>query len=123
MNVNFYEYALGDTSTYADSEYMASGYANTTKLGSVSGQTSLSIYYNTPCDITPTCLEDGAYPTSEVQLLKRYDENCPDETIALSKKRDTEDCDPDAAYWSSDLFGFYTTPTNVTCLLYTSRCV
>ncbi|CAI1561057.1 hypothetical protein SEUBUCD646_0L00180 [Saccharomyces eubayanus] len=114
MNINFYEYALGDESTYTDPTYMASGYANTKKLGSVSGQTDLSIYYNTPCDTYNSC--NDPTPVTEMALMKRYDENCPTETepVYASIKRDTDDCDRDAAYWSSDLFGFYTTPTNVT---------
>ncbi|KOG99772.1 uncharacterized protein DI49_1606, partial [Saccharomyces eubayanus] len=112
MNINFYEYALGDKSTYTDSAYMAYGYANTKKVGSVSGQTALSIYYDIPCDSTPTCSDDDSTPTNEVALMKRYDENCSSGNVPM--KRDTADCNPDAAYWSSDLFGFYTTPTNVT---------
>lgn len=106
MNINFYEYMLGDTSTYTDPAYMGYGYANTKNLGSVSGQTELSVYYSSPCDSIPTCSEN-------LQPMKRDEQPCAETSIAFTK-RDDDDCDPDAAYWSSDLFGFYTTPTNVT---------
>ncbi|EGA58433.1 Flo9p [Saccharomyces cerevisiae FostersB] len=72
MNINFYEYSLDDSTTYSDPQYMAYKYSDTKKLGSVSGQTHLSIYYDP---------NTGFWNT---------------------------------ASWSSDLFGFYTTPTNVT---------
>ena len=115
MNINFYEYALGDTSTYANPAYMAYEYANTTKIGSVTGQTSLSIYYNPPCSGTPTCSDDDSssypYPTHVWDVIKRENQPCYN---VVPSKRDTTDCDPYAAYWSSDLFGFYTSPTNIT---------
>nr|4GQ7_A Chain A, Flocculin [Saccharomyces pastorianus] len=72
MNVNFYKYSLQDSTTYSDPQYMAYKYSDTKKLGSVSGQTHLSIYYGPNTAFWNT------------------------------------------ASWSSDLFGFYTTPTNVT---------
>ncbi|CAI4060779.1 uncharacterized protein SKDI_06G0150 [Saccharomyces kudriavzevii IFO 1802] len=106
MNINFYEYMLGDTSTYTDPAYMGYGYANTKNLGSVSGQTELSVYYSSPCDSIPTCSEN-------LQPMKRDEQPCAETSVAFTR-RDDDDCDPDAAYWSSDLFGFYTTPTNVT---------
>ncbi|ONH79387.1 Cell wall protein AWA1 [Saccharomyces cerevisiae] len=80
---------------------------NTKKLGSVSGQTNLSIYYSPPCESTPTCVTYA--------VLKRDEDGYdPCGPLYETKKRDTEYCDPNTAYWSSDLFGFYTTPTNVT---------
>ncbi|CAI4438297.1 BDM_1a_G0016920.mRNA.1.CDS.1 [Saccharomyces cerevisiae] len=107
MNINFYEYTIGDQTTYLEPEYMGYEYSNTKKLGSVSGQTDLSIYYSPPCESTPTC---------ETYAVMKRDEDGYDPCGPLyeTKKRDTEYCDPNTAYWSSDLFGFYTTPTNVT---------
>ncbi|CAI4240640.1 ASN_collapsed_G0000750.mRNA.1.CDS.1 [Saccharomyces cerevisiae] len=49
MNINFYQYSLKDSSTYSNAAYMAYGYASKTKLGSVGGQTDISINYNIPC--------------------------------------------------------------------------
>ncbi|CAD6469106.1 CBK_G0016800.mRNA.1.CDS.1 [Saccharomyces cerevisiae] len=107
MNINFYEYTIGDKTTYLEPEYMGYEYSDTKKLGSVSGQTDLSIYYSPPCESTPTC---------ETYAVMKRDEDGYDPCGPLyeTKKRDTEYCDPNTAYWSSDLFGFYTTPTNVT---------
>ncbi|CAI4432436.1 CQS_1a_G0015520.mRNA.1.CDS.1 [Saccharomyces cerevisiae] len=107
MNINFYEYTIGDKTTYLEPEYMGYKYTNTKKLGSVSGQTDLSIYYSPPCESTPTCVTYA--------VLKRDEDGYdPCGPLYETKKRDTEYCDPNTAYWSSDLFGFYTTPTNVT---------
>ena len=78
-------------------------FSDTEKLGSVSGQTGLSIYYRSPCDNTPVCWD----------LLRRDEDPCSEYDV-VPMKRDTDDCDSSAAYWGSDLFGFYTTPTNVT---------
>ncbi|CAD6623099.1 HN1_G0049630.mRNA.1.CDS.1 [Saccharomyces cerevisiae] len=107
MNINFYEYTIGDKTTYLEPEYMGYEYSDTKKLGSVSGQTDLSIYYSPPCESTPTC---------ETYAVMKRDKNeyDPCGPLYVNKKRDTEYCDPNTAYWSSDLFGFYTTPTNVT---------
>ncbi|CAI4946724.1 ANL_HP_G0016150.mRNA.1.CDS.1 [Saccharomyces cerevisiae] len=107
MNINFYEYTIGDKTTYLEPEYMGYKYSDTKKLGSVSGQTDLSIYYSPPCESTPTCVTYA--------VLKRDEDGYdPCGPLYETKKRDTEYCDPNTAYWSSDLFGFYTTPTNVT---------
>nr|CAI6574500.1 ALI_HP1_G0017960.mRNA.1.CDS.1 [Saccharomyces cerevisiae] len=107
MNINFYEYTIGDKTTYLEPEYMGYKYSDTKKLGSVSGQTDLSIYYSPPCESTPTCVNYA--------VLKRDEDGYdPCGPLYETKKRDTEYCDPNTAYWSSDLFGFYTTPTNVT---------
>ncbi|KOG98413.1 Flo10p DI49_3472, partial [Saccharomyces eubayanus] len=115
MNINFYQYTLKDSSTYSNPEYMAHGYADKEKLGSVSGQTKISIDYNIPCSSETCDCDDESSDdnSSEVVLMKRRNKPCSD-TAALAKKRDDVDCDQGAAYWSSDLFGFYTTPTNVT---------
>ncbi|CAI4446053.1 BBL_G0016510.mRNA.1.CDS.1 [Saccharomyces cerevisiae] len=107
MNINFYEYTIGDKTTYLEPEYMGYEYSDTKKLGSVSGQTDLSIYYSPPCESTPTCVTYAVMKRDE----DGYDPCGP---LYETKKRDTEYCDPNTAYWSSDLFGFYTTPTNVT---------
>ncbi|CAD6622821.1 AMH_1a_G0016440.mRNA.1.CDS.1 [Saccharomyces cerevisiae] len=104
MNINFYEYTLGDKTTYLEPEYMGYEYSDTKKLGSVSGQTDLSIYYSPPCETTPTCVTYA--------VMRRDEDPCG--PLYETKKRDNEYCDPNTAYWSSDLFGFYTTPTNVT---------
>ncbi|PTN29377.1 Flo10p [Saccharomyces cerevisiae] len=100
---------------------MAYGYADAEKLGSVSGQTKLSIDYSIPCNgasDTCACSDDDAteYSASQVVPVKRGVKLCSDNTTLSSKteKRENDDCDQGAAYWSSDLFGFYTTPTNVT---------
>ena len=103
MNINFYEYTLGDITTYREPAYMGYEFSDTEKLGSVSGQTGLSIYYRSPCDNTPVCWD----------LLRRDEDPCSEYDV-VPMKRDTDDCDSSAAYWGSDLFGFYTTPTNVT---------
>ena len=49
MNINFYQYTLMDSSTYSNAAYMAYQYANEAKLGSVGGQTTISINYDIPC--------------------------------------------------------------------------
>ncbi|GMC35839.1 unnamed protein product [Saccharomyces cerevisiae] len=46
MNINFYEYTICDKTTYLEPEYMGYKYSDTKKLGSVSGQTYLSIYFS-----------------------------------------------------------------------------
>ncbi|CAI4617213.1 AEG_G0034860.mRNA.1.CDS.1 [Saccharomyces cerevisiae] len=121
MTINFYQYSLKDSSTYSNPSYMAYGYADAEKLGSVSGQTKLSIDYSIPCNgasDTCACSDDDAteYSASQVVPVKRGVKLCSDNTTLSSKteKRENDDCDQGAAYWSSDLFGFYTTPTNVT---------
>ena len=121
MTINFYKYSLKDSSTYSNPSYMAYGYADAEKLGSVSGQTKLSIDYSIPCNgasDTCACSDDDAteYSASQVVPVKRGVKLCSDNTTLSSKteKRENDDCDQGAAYWSSDLFGFYTTPTNVT---------
>ncbi|CAI4609844.1 BBM_1a_G0034110.mRNA.1.CDS.1 [Saccharomyces cerevisiae] len=121
MTINFYQYSLKDSSTYSNPSYMAYGYADAEKLGSVSGQTKLSIDYSIPCNgasDTCACSDDDAteYSASQVVPVKRDVKLCSDNTTVSSKteKRENDDCDQGAAYWSSDLFGFYTTPTNVT---------
>ncbi|CAI4713409.1 CEI_1a_G0038830.mRNA.1.CDS.1 [Saccharomyces cerevisiae] len=121
MTINFYQYSLKDSSTYSNPSYMAYGYADAEKLGSVSGQTKLSIDYSIPCNgasDTCACSDDDAteYSASQVVPVKRGVKLCSDNTTLSSgtKKRENDDCDQGAAYWSPDLFGFYTTPTNVT---------
>ncbi|GFP73026.1 flocculation protein FLO10 [Saccharomyces cerevisiae] len=121
MTINFYQYSLKDSSTYSNPSYMAYGYADAEKLGSVSGQTKLSIDYSIPCNgasDTCACSDDDAteYSASQVVPVKRGVKLCSDNTTLSSKteKRENDDCDQGAAYWSSDLFEFYTTPTNVT---------
>ncbi|EHN01382.1 Flo10p [Saccharomyces cerevisiae x Saccharomyces kudriavzevii VIN7] len=120
MNINFYQYSLKDSSTYSNPSYMAYGYADKDKLGSVSGQTELSIDYSIPCNgASNTCACEDDYTdgsSSQVATVKRGVRLCSDNTTLSSaaEKREDGDCDQGAAYWSSDLFGFYTTPTNVT---------
>ncbi|CAI4585948.1 BAL_1a_G0033780.mRNA.1.CDS.1 [Saccharomyces cerevisiae] len=121
MTINFYQYSLKDSSTYSNPSYMAYGYADAEKLGSVSEQTKLSIDYSIPCNgasDTCACSDDDAteYSASQVVPVKRGVKLCSDNTTLSSgtRKRENDDCDQGAAYWSSDLFGFYTTPTNVT---------
>lgn len=78
MNINFYEYTIGDKTTYLEPEYMGYKYSDTKKLGSVSGQTDLSIYYSPPCESTPTCVtyavlkrdEDGYDPCGPLYETK-----------------------------------------------------
>ncbi|CAI4518559.1 BCN_G0018100.mRNA.1.CDS.1 [Saccharomyces cerevisiae] len=95
MNINFYEYTIGDKTTYLEPEYMGYKYSDTKKLGS------------SACESTPTCVNYA--------VLKRDEDGYdPCGPLYETKKRDTEYCDPNTAYWSSDLFGFYTTPANVT---------
>ena len=98
MNINFYQYSLRDSSTYSYPGYMAYGYAATQKLGSVGGQTIISIDYNIPCDTG-----DETFPCPQEDAVGSW--RCKD-TYCYNSQAD--------AYWSSDLFGFYTTPTNVT---------
>ncbi|CAI4247113.1 ADI_G0000990.mRNA.1.CDS.1 [Saccharomyces cerevisiae] len=99
MNINFYQYSLKDSSTYSNAAYMAYGYASKTKLGSVGGQTDISIDYNIPCvsssDTFP-CPQEDSYGNWGCKGMG-----------ACSNSQGI-------AYWSTDLFGFYTTPTNVT---------
>nr|BBF98343.1 flox protein [Saccharomyces cerevisiae] len=99
MNVNFYQYSLMDSSTYSNAAYMAYQYADKVKLGSVSGQTDISINYNLPCVTT-----SGTYQCPQ--------EDAYDNWRCRGKGR----CSNSQAvsYWSTDLFGFYTTPTNIT---------
>ncbi|CAI5018202.1 CFC_HP_G0016550.mRNA.1.CDS.1 [Saccharomyces cerevisiae] len=99
MNVNFYQYSLMDSSTYSNAAYMAYQYADKVKLGSVSGQTDISINYNLPCVTTSgtyQCPQEDAYGNWGCRGKGR----CSNSQAVL--------------YWSTDLFGFYTTPTNIT---------
>ncbi|CAI4234073.1 BFH_collapsed_G0000070.mRNA.1.CDS.1 [Saccharomyces cerevisiae] len=99
MNVNFYQYSLMDSSTYSNAAYMAYQYADKVKLGSVSGQTDISINYNLPCVTTSgtyQCPQEDAYDNWRCRGKGR----CSNSQAS--------------AYWSTDLFGFYTTPTNIT---------
>ena len=53
-------YSLKDSSTYSNADYMAHGYADKEKLGSVGGQTKISIDYDLPCSPEPCdCDEDS----------------------------------------------------------------
>ncbi|CAI4240136.1 BAF_collapsed_G0000820.mRNA.1.CDS.1 [Saccharomyces cerevisiae] len=99
MNINFYQYSLKDSSTYSNAAYMAYQYADKVKLGSVSGQTDISINYNVPCVTT-----SGTYQCPQEDLYGNW--GC--KGIGACSNN------PIIAYWSTDLFGFYTTPTNVT---------
>ncbi|CAI4962492.1 CPS_HP_G0047180.mRNA.1.CDS.1 [Saccharomyces cerevisiae] len=101
MNVNFYQYSLGDNSTYSNAAYMAYQYADKVKLGSVSGQTNISINYNVPC-----VSSSGTFPCPQKDLYGNGGWGC--KGIGACSNN------PLNAYWSTDLFGFYTTPTNVT---------
>ncbi|CAI4521983.1 CPA_1a_G0025610.mRNA.1.CDS.1 [Saccharomyces cerevisiae] len=99
MNVNFYKYALMDSTTYSYPQYMASGYASTQKLGSVSEQTDISINYDLSCVTwfgTFKCPQSDAYG----------DWGCRGHGECSNSQS--------VSYWSTDLFGFYTTPTNIT---------
>ncbi|CAI5211290.1 ANM_HP_G0273130.mRNA.1.CDS.1 [Saccharomyces cerevisiae] len=99
MNINFYQYSLMDSSTYSNAAYMAYGYASKTKLGSVGGQTDISINYNLPCVTT-----SGTYQCPQEDVYGNW--GCRGKGMCSNSQA--------SAYWSSDLFGFYTTPTNVT---------
>ncbi|AJU25613.1 Flo5p, partial [Saccharomyces cerevisiae YJM1615] len=99
MNINFYQYSLKDSFTYSNAAYMAYGYASKTKLGSVGGQTNISINYRVPCVTT-----SGTYPCPQEDLYGNW--GC--KGIGACSNN------PISAYWSTDLFGFYTTPTNIT---------
>ena len=103
MNINFYEYALGDTATYTESTYMGYEYSDTKKLGSISGQTNLSINYSPPCVSIPTCTSWAVIRRDDGDS----DDPCGEPDVNYTKRddTDTEYCDPN------------------TCLLYTSRCV
>ncbi|CAI5188484.1 ANL_HP_G0134670.mRNA.1.CDS.1 [Saccharomyces cerevisiae] len=99
MNINFYQYSLMDSSTYSNAAYMAYQYADKVKLGSVSGQTNISINYNLPCVTT-----SGTYQCPQEDVYGNW--GCRGKGMCSNSQA--------SAYWSSDLFGFYTTPTNVT---------
>ncbi|CAI1797562.1 hypothetical protein SEUBUCD646_0A00950 [Saccharomyces eubayanus] len=101
MDVNFYKYTLKDSTTYSYPGYMAYGYASGQKLGSVGGQTKTSIDYNIPCVSSSGTF---ACPQGDATTTRR----------GWSCQRKACSNDQGVAYWSSDLFGFYTTPTNVT---------
>ena len=105
MNINFYQYTLMDSFTCSNATYMAYGYASKTKLGSVGGQTDISIDYNIPCVTlsgTFPCPQEDAYET--LGLLYRW--RCKGTLKCFNYRT--------VSYWSTDLFGFYTTPTNIT---------
>ncbi|CAI7123305.1 BAD_collapsed_G0000100.mRNA.1.CDS.1 [Saccharomyces cerevisiae] len=88
-----------DSSTYSNAAYMAYKYADKVKLGSVSGQTDISINYNLPCVTTSgtyQCPQEDAYGNCGCRGKGR----CSNSQAV--------------SYWSTDLFGFYTTPTNIT---------
>ncbi|CAH1828128.1 unnamed protein product [Saccharomyces cerevisiae] len=99
MNINFYQYSLKDSSTYSNAAYMAYGYASKTKLGSVGGQTDISIDYNIPC-----VSSSGTFPCPQEDSYGNW--GCKGMGACSNSQG--------IAYWSTDLFGFYTTPTNVT---------
>ncbi|CAI6380560.1 ASN_HP2_G0000720.mRNA.1.CDS.1 [Saccharomyces cerevisiae] len=99
MNINFYQYSLKDSSTYSNAAYMAYGYASKTKLGSVGGQTDISINYNIPC-----VSSSGTFPCPQEDSYGNW--GCKGMGACSNSQG--------IAYWSTDLFGFYTTPTNVT---------
>ncbi|CAI6383352.1 AEL_HP2_G0000500.mRNA.1.CDS.1 [Saccharomyces cerevisiae] len=99
MNVNFYQYSLMDSSTYSNAAYMAYGYASKTKLGSVGGQTDISIDYNIPC-----VSSSGTFPCPQEDSYGNW--GCKGMGACSNSQG--------IAYWSTDLFGFYTTPTNIT---------
>ncbi|CAI4241229.1 AMM_1a_G0000960.mRNA.1.CDS.1 [Saccharomyces cerevisiae] len=99
MNINFYQYSLKDSSTYSNAAYMAYGYASKTKLGSVGGQTDISINYNIPC-----VSSSGTFPCPQEDSYGYW--GCKGIGACSNSQG--------IAYWSTDLFGFYTTPTNVT---------
>ncbi|CAI4600025.1 ADI_G0029150.mRNA.1.CDS.1 [Saccharomyces cerevisiae] len=100
MNINFYQYTLMDSSTYSNAAYMAYEYANEAKLGSVGGQTTISINYDIPC-----VSDFGTFSCPQEDSSDEWGFMCNNEFCSNSQA---------SAYWSSDLFGFYTTPTNVT---------
>ncbi|CAI4526442.1 CPG_1a_G0025570.mRNA.1.CDS.1 [Saccharomyces cerevisiae] len=100
MNINFYQYTLMDSSTYSNAAYMAYQYANEAKLGSVGGQTTISINYDIPC-----VSDFGTFSCPQEDSSDEWGFMCNNEFCSNSQA---------SAYWSSDLFGFYTTPTNVT---------
>ncbi|CAI6451186.1 CIC_HP2_G0000040.mRNA.1.CDS.1 [Saccharomyces cerevisiae] len=99
MNVNFYQYSLMDSSTYSNAAYMAYQYADKVKLGSVSGQTDISINYNLPCVTT-----SGTYQCPQEDAYGNW--GCRGKGRCSNSQA--------VSYWSTDLFGFYTTPTNIT---------
>ncbi|CAI4545600.1 AQG_2a_G0025870.mRNA.1.CDS.1 [Saccharomyces cerevisiae] len=99
MNINFYQYSLRDSSTYSNAAYMAYGYASKTKLGSVGGQTDISIDYNIPC-VTLS----GTFPCPQEDIYGNW--GCRGKGICSNSRV--------VSYWGTDLFGFYTTPTNIT---------
>ncbi|CAI4911919.1 CRE_HP_G0010870.mRNA.1.CDS.1 [Saccharomyces cerevisiae] len=99
MNVNFYQYSLMDSSTYFNAAYMAYQYADKVKLGSVSGQTDISINYNLPCVTT-----SGTYQCPQEDAYGNW--GCRGKGRCSNSQA--------VSYWSTDLFGFYTTPTNIT---------
>ena len=101
MNINFYQYSLMDSSTYSNAAYMAYQYANKAKLGSVAGQTTISIHYDIPCV--------GFFETFSCP-----EEDSSDDGMGFTCNNEYCSNSQSAAYWSSDLFGFYTTPTNIT---------
>ncbi|CAI6523811.1 ALI_HP2_G0020720.mRNA.1.CDS.1 [Saccharomyces cerevisiae] len=89
-----------DSSTYSNAAYMAYQYANEAKLGSVGGQTTISINYDIPC-----VSDFGTFSCPQEDSSDEWGFMCNNEFCSNSQA---------SAYWSSDLFGFYTTPTNVT---------
>ncbi|CAI4245330.1 CAS_1a_G0000810.mRNA.1.CDS.1 [Saccharomyces cerevisiae] len=99
MNINFYQYSLKDSSTYSNAAYMAYQYADKVKLGSVSGQTDISINYNLPCVTT-----SGTYQCPQEDAYGNW--GCRGKGRCSNSQA--------VSYWSTDLFGFYTTPTNIT---------
>ncbi|CAI5021472.1 CGH_1_HP_G0093310.mRNA.1.CDS.1 [Saccharomyces cerevisiae] len=99
MNINFYQYSLKDSSTYSNAAYMAYGYASKTKLGSVGGQTDISIDYNIPC-----VSSSGTFPCPQEDAYGNW--GCRGKGRCSNSQA--------VSYWSTDLFGFYTTPTNIT---------
>ncbi|CAI4520303.1 BHH_G0025500.mRNA.1.CDS.1 [Saccharomyces cerevisiae] len=87
-----------DSSTYSNAAYMAYQYANEAKLGSVGGQTTISINYDIPC-----VSDFGTFSCPQEDSSDEWGFMCNNEFCSNSQA---------SAYWSSDLFGFYTTPTN-----------
>ncbi|CAI7298615.1 CGH_1_collapsed_G0017130.mRNA.1.CDS.1 [Saccharomyces cerevisiae] len=99
MNINFYQYTLMDSFTYSNAAFMAYGYASKTKLGSVGGQTDISIDYNIPCVSL-----SGTFPCPQEDIYGNW--GCRGKGRCSNSRV--------VSYWSTDLFGFYTTPTNIT---------
>ena len=106
MVINFYQYEIKDSSTYSNPAYMAYEYADKEKMGSVSGQTKLSIDYSIPCNASDNCPcsdDDSSEDSSTQVAVKRGVRFCSDnKTLSYAnKKREDEVCDEGAAYWLS----------------------